>query len=71
MALVSGSLSARPQDFTAGPECSAPEARHIPCWKEVVETAHGRFMHHLELRDQSVIDDQVLDWLREAYANAD
>ena len=36
-------------------------------WKEVVEPAPGRFMHHLELRRNSEIDEQVRRWLREAW----
>ena len=36
-------------------------------WKEVVEPAPGRFMHHLELRCVEEIDAQVLAWLREAW----
>jgi len=41
-----------------------------PRWKEVVEPAPGRFMHHLELRDIGEIDDEVRDWLAAAYAAA-
>lgn len=40
-----------------------------PRWKEIVEPATGRFMHHLELRDVGEIDDQVRGWLEEAYVN--
>lgn len=36
-------------------------------WKQVVEPARGRFMHHLELRAPGDIDDEVLGWLSEAY----
>lgn len=39
-----------------------------PRWKQVVEPAPGRFMHHLELRTGLELDDEVLDWLREAGA---
>ena len=38
-----------------------------PRWKEVVEPAPGRFTHHLELYTTADIDDEVLDWLREAW----
>jgi hypothetical protein len=41
-----------------------------PRWKEVVEPAKGRFMHHLELRDVGEIDSEVRQWLAEAYAEA-
>jgi hypothetical protein len=36
-------------------------------WKEIVEPAPGRFMHHLELYNVTDIDDQVTDWLRTAW----
>ena len=35
-------------------------------WKQVVEPAPGRFMHHLELRECDQIDDEVRVWLAEA-----
>jgi hypothetical protein len=38
-----------------------------PRWKEIVEPAPGRFMHHLELRCVEDIDAEVLAWLREAW----
>src|SRR5690606_18420658 len=41
-----------------------------PRWKEVVEPRPGRFTHHLELRAVEHIDDEVLNWLREAWAEA-
>jgi hypothetical protein len=43
-----------------------PSAR----WKEVVEPYPGRFTHHLELYDAGEIDDEVIAWLREAWAAA-
>ena len=39
-------------------------------WKQVVEPSPGRFMHHLELRNPSEIDDDVFQWLREAWETA-
>ena len=42
-----------------------------PRWKQVVEPAPGRFMHHLELHSVGEIDDEVRAWLREASASAD
>jgi hypothetical protein len=39
-------------------------------WKEVVEPARGRFMHHLELTEAGDIDDQVRLWLHEAWVEA-
>jgi hypothetical protein len=41
-----------------------------PRWKQVVEPAPGRFTHHLELRAESEVDDEVLGWLREAWETA-
>lgn len=38
-----------------------------PRWKEVVEPASGRFMHHLELRRPDEVDGEVAGWLREAW----
>jgi hypothetical protein len=43
-----------------------PSAR----WKETVEPRAGRFMHHLELETEAAVDDQVVDWIREAWALA-
>lgn len=42
-----------------------------PRWKQVVEPAAGRFMHHLELRSAVDIDAEVLEWIRRARAVAD
>ncbi len=39
-------------------------------FKEVVNPAHGHWMHHLEVRDIADLDDEVLAWLREAAAAA-
>lgn len=39
-------------------------------WKEIVEPAPGRFTHHLELRSVDEIDEQVRDWLQQAWRNA-
>lgn len=41
-----------------------------PRWKEIVEPYPGRFMHHLELWAVSEIDDQVREWLNQAWENA-
>jgi len=37
-----------------------------PRWKQVVEPAPGRWMHHLEIRDVDDVDDEVAAWLTEA-----
>ena len=41
-----------------------------PRWKEIVEPAPGRFTHHLELYAVTDIDDEVRDWLRNAWMAA-
>ena len=41
-----------------------------PRWKEIVEPAPGRFTHHLELYSPADVDDEVRDWLREAWIAA-
>ena len=41
-----------------------------PRWKSVVEPAHGRFTHHLELHAPSDVDDEVRRWLAAAWAAA-
>jgi len=38
-----------------------------PRWKEIVEPSPGRFTHHIELYATADIDDEVRDWLREAW----
>lgn len=35
-------------------------------WKQVVEPAPGRIMHHLELQQPEDIDDEARGWLAEA-----
>ena len=41
-----------------------------PRWKEVVHPSPGVWMHHLELRSPAEVDDEVRDWLAEAYEHA-
>jgi hypothetical protein len=41
-----------------------------PRWKVIVEPTTGRFTHHLELFSASDVDEQVLSWLRRAWAIA-
>jgi hypothetical protein len=41
-----------------------------PRWKEIVEPYPGRFTHHLELYATNDIDDEVRNWLWEAWAGA-
>jgi hypothetical protein len=38
-------------------------------WKEIVEPSLGNYTHHLELYSIADIDDQVRDWLKEAWLN--
>src|SRR5574341_737243 len=39
-------------------------------WKEIVEPSPGRFTHHLELYSVDDVDNEVRDWLRDAWTNA-
>jgi hypothetical protein len=41
-----------------------------PRFKEVIHPAPRTWMHHLELRSGAELDDEVLGWLAEAYAEA-
>lgn len=43
---------------------------HSSRWKQVVEPHRGRFVHHMELREESQLDTELLGWLREAYDEA-
>ena len=39
-------------------------------FKSIAHPSTGVWMHHIELSNSSQIDDEVRDWLAEAYANA-
>lgn len=39
-------------------------------WKEIVEPARGRYMHHLELHSSNDLDAEVRGWLRSAWEQA-
>ncbi len=39
-------------------------------WKEVTRASPAHWMHHLEVRDETEIDDEVGGWLLEACARA-
>ena len=41
-----------------------------PRWKQIVEPTPGRFTHHLELYSVADVDDQVCNWLRDAWISA-
>lgn len=41
-----------------------------PRWKQIVEPTPERFTHHLELYELSDIDDEVREWVREAWEEA-
>lgn len=38
-----------------------------PRWKQIVEPARGRFIHHLELYSAADLDDEVRAWLQAAW----
>ena len=39
-------------------------------WKEIVEPSPNHYMHHLELHSAADIDEEVADWLRQAWEAA-
>jgi hypothetical protein len=39
-------------------------------WKQVFEATPGRFMHHLELPSPDEVDEEVISWIWEAWAEA-
>jgi len=41
-----------------------------PRWKQVVKPAPGHYIHHLELRSEYEVDEQVHLWLKEAWETA-
>ena len=41
-----------------------------PRWKQIVEPSRGRFMHHVELNSPAELDQEVTQWLWEAWAEA-
>ncbi len=49
---------------------SLPEHDPSPRWKQVVEPARGRFMHHLELTSTDQLDAEVRQWLLRAWQMA-
>lgn len=46
---------------------SLPWRDASPRWKEIVEPYPGRYTHHLELNDPADVDEEVKDWLRQAW----
>jgi len=49
---------------------SLPRRDDSARWKEVVNPAPGRWMHHLEIRAAADLDDEVAAWLAEAWTAA-
>jgi len=49
---------------------SFPNRDPSPRWKQIVEPARGRFMHHLELYSTDNLDGEVAAWLRSAWMAA-
>jgi hypothetical protein len=47
-----------------------PRPDPSPRWKQVAHPSPRVWMHHLEVRDASELDDEVDAWLREAHAAA-
>ena len=50
---------------------SLPQHDPSPRWKEVVQPAPGRWMHHLELYRLDAVDEEVGRWLQAAWESAD
>ena len=57
-------------DFPAVLSIALPEQLASDRFKEVVHPSAGVWMHHLELDDPGQVDDEVRDWLADAYASA-
>ncbi len=47
-----------------------PQRDPSPRWKEIVEPAAGRLMHHLELYSIHDLNDEVRTWLQTAWESA-
>lgn len=50
---------------------SFPARDPSPRWKEITEVGPKRFTHHLELYRKSEIDEEVRNWLKMAWIQAD
>lgn len=57
-------------DVPAVLSIALPNELVSPRFKEVVHPAPTVWMHHLEIRDVSQVDDEVRGWLREAWEHA-
>jgi Domain of unknown function (DUF5655) len=57
-------------DVPAVLSIALPREVASPRFKEVVHPSPHVWMHHLEVTDVSELDDEVRDWLREAWAHA-
>ena len=57
-------------DVPAVLSIALPHETASPRFKEVVHPSPAVWMHHLELRDVSQVDDEVRGWLREAWQHA-
>jgi hypothetical protein len=47
-----------------------PRRDGSPRWKEVVQPARGRWMHHVEIRAADDVDREVWAWIEEAWRAA-
>lgn len=65
-----------PDTYLRGPNPEAvlsiglPYELTSPRFKEVVDPAPSRWMHHLEVRSTDDIDEEVISWLRAAFEAA-
>ena len=46
---------------------AVPFSDTSPRWKQVVEPTQGHFTHHLELHGPDELDEEVRQWLRQAW----
>ncbi len=42
-----------------------------PRWKQVVKPVPGSYVHHLELHTEAEVDNEVRQWLKEAWETAE
>ncbi|GAB3820560.1 hypothetical protein GCM10028820_26910 [Tessaracoccus terricola] len=57
-------------DVPAVLSIALPRAVASDRFKEVVHPSPKVWMHHIELREPSEVDDQILEWLTEAHTSA-
>jgi hypothetical protein len=64
-------LELRPKRDWVALSFSLPRTVHSPKISRKVVQYHGRYYHFVNLRSPDDVDDEVRDWLTEAYLSAD